>query len=358
MTYRLAKLTRNIQPEDRILFVCTRQKFLETDRQTMLELCQQTELDWQVICSTAILHGVAPLVYVNLQRSDPSALGIPPDILAQFKRAYYHNIVLQERRAARLKQALTFFNSRSIQVMLIKGVALDLVVYDQPWYTTPHDVDVVLNVKREETSVHDQQAFTDFLHGSGIEFDYYEHHDLTMNGVLPIEFQRIWRDAARIEFRGEAALVMSGEDLLISACINSCRKRFFRLKSLADIAEILNRAPALDWDKVIEKSRAYDCHNIVYAALHATKTTLGCNLPDRALDSLKVNPVRRVVIRYLTQQMSLSSFSSLYAGRDLFGRKIDWSLILPYTTFRWYQVWRRFMFVFLYTEGGTRRIGA
>jgi hypothetical protein len=346
------------QPEDKVLFVCTRQEFLEADRQTVRQLCRQTGLDWELVCSTAKLHGVAPLVYVNLQQCDPPELGIPTAIVDQFKRAYYHSLVLQERRENGLKRALTFFDNNGITVMLIKGVALNRLVYDQPWYTTPHDTDVVLKVKREEISLQDRQEFAQFLEGSGIEFDYFEHHDVTMNGVLPVDFRRVWRDAANIEYGGLTAWVMSAEDLLISACINSCRKRFFRLKSLADIAEILNRCPNLDWDTVTEKARAYDCYNIVYTALLATKITLGCNLPDQALDRLNVNPIRASVVDYLVKRLSLSSFSSLYSGRKLFGRRIDESLILPYSTFRWYQVWRRFAFVLLYTEQGTRRIGA
>jgi hypothetical protein len=74
----------------------------------------------------------------------------------------------------------------------------------------------------------------------GFEYDFFEHHDVTMNGVLPVDFQAIWQEAVAVDYRGERTLVMRTEDLLLAVCINACRKRFFRLKSLFDIAEIVD----------------------------------------------------------------------------------------------------------------------
>jgi hypothetical protein len=179
----------------------------------------------------------------------------------------------------------------------------------------------------------------------GIEYDYFEHHDVMMNGVLPVDFEQIWRDATQIEFRGQPLWVMAPEDMLISVCINSCRKRFFRLKALCDIAETINKY-GLNWPEVVRRARTYDCHNIVYTALWVTQMTLGCSITEEVLDNFEVNPIRAKIIRYLSRRMSLDAFSSLYFGKNLLGRKVDWPLVLPYATFRWYQVWRRVAFVF------------
>ena len=167
-----------------------------------------------------------------------------------------------------------------------------------------------------------------------------------MNGVLPVNFQRIWAEASRISFRGRDVFVMSPEDMLISTCINSCRKRYFRLKALADIAEIINKYDDLDWEELTNKAREYDCHNIVYTALLVTKMTVGCELPEGVLDKLAVSPIRMAIIRYLSQRMSWSSLSSLYSGRKLLGRKLSLPLILPYATYRWYQVQRKIRLVY------------
>jgi len=333
-----------MRPEDELLCACTRQNFLEAHRQTALNICRREEVNWYIVYSTARLHGVAPLIFSNLQQCNPLTLGIPQHIVYQFKRYYYRSVVRKERKAERLTEALAFFDRKSIDVMLIKGAALEVLVYDQPWYTVPEDADLVLRLRREEISDKASREIMEFLHRSGIEYDYFEHHDVVMNGVLPIDFYEIWDDATKIRFRGRDVFVMSPEDMLMSTCINSCRKRFFRLKSLCDIAEIINKYPGLKWEELTRKARAYDCNNIVYTALLVTEMTLGCELPDEVLDNLAVSPVRetiiRSLIRYLSRRMSLSALYP-FSGRNMFGRKVNLSLILPYATYRWYQVGRK-----------------
>jgi hypothetical protein len=176
-----------------------------------------------------------------------------------------------------------------------------------------------------------------------------------MNSVLPVDFHRIWQDAAKISFGGQDVWIMSPEDMLISTCINSCRKRFFRLRSLCNIAEIIDKYPDLNWAELLEKAGTYDCHTIVYTALLVTTMTVGCQLPAGLFDDLQVNPVRAKIISYLSRYSSPAAFSSLYSGGSKGGRQLDLSLLLPYASFRWYQIWRRVVFVLLFTDSGIPR---
>lgn len=331
-------------PEDRLLFACARQNFLDAHRQQVAGICRQNTVDWDAVYSTATLHGVAPLIGANLQQCDPEAVPVPHRILEQFRSSYYRNILRKERDAEQLKRALAFFGEKSIPVMLIKGAALDLLVYDQPWFTVAHDVDLVLKPREDEIPECVRQELRAFLHRSGIEYDFFEHHDVVMNGALPVDFDRIWRDADTVRFGDRDLLVMSPEDMLLAACINSCRKRYFRLKSLCDIAEIVERFTALRWDDLVGKARAFDCHNIVYAALLVTQMTVGCALPDQVLDRLAGSPARASVIRHLIGYLSRrASLASLYpfSGKSVFGRAVNVALVLTYATYRWYQMGRK-----------------
>jgi hypothetical protein len=130
---------------------------------------------------------------------------------------------------------------------------------------------------------------------------------------------------------------MSEEDMLLSLCINAARKRFFRLRSLVDIAETVNRRRDLDWAVLIDKAHDYRCEHIAYTALLVTLTTLGCDLPEGALASLDIGRAKAAVLRhlvpFLNRRLSLTSLS-YYSGWDLFGRKVGWSLFLPYASER------------------------
>lgn len=329
-----------MRPEDHILFACTRQDFTDEHKRAVLEISRKHSLSWETVFSKAEQHGVAPLVYLNLCQGEGLGLDIPESIVNRYRLFAMRNTVRKEQRVQRTLQALEYFNSQSVDVMLIKGAALDLLVYGHAMLITSNDIDFVLKRRREELSPDEIQQIMNDLHQSGIEFDFYSHHDVTINGALPVDFERIWQEASRIDYRGQPAWLMSPEDMLISVCINSCRKRYFRLKSLLDIAETLRKMDAIRWDLVVEKSRQYDCQNIVYTALLVSRETLGCALPPGALHSLGVNPLRagliNSMVRFLIRYSSLPAAPN--AGRSLLGKQVHASLVLPYASYRFYQI--------------------
>lgn len=340
-----------MRPEDRFLLKCARQEFTDQHRKTVLDICESTEIDWQAVYSTSESHQVAPLVYKNLLERDAAALCVPRNVLNAFEMSYARNVVVKEIMAGRTAEALSFLNSMAIDAMVIKGAALDILINGHPGHVVSRDVDLVFRRRRSELSGEEIDHIASRLDGQGIEWDCFEHHDIVINGVLPVDFGRIWDDAIQIEFRGERVYVMSPEDTLISACINSCRKRYFRVRTLYEIAEIINVYPNMDWEHLLQKAKAYDCCNIVYAALLVTGATIGCGLPGGLLDRLGVHPVRAAMIRSLVRFLSQSKcLSSLRDGPMLLGRPYNLSLILPYATYRRYQLGRKLKYVY-----GSRR---
>ena len=205
MTVWPQKPIKNIGPEDELLFAFTRQKFLQKHQEIVFEICRQHPLNWEAVYQTASLHGVAPLIYYNLRQCPVERLNIPEEIMEHFRQSLLRNILTKEKLAQNISRALSFFGERSIKVMLIKGGALDVLVYDQTYYTVSADIDLVLSVKREEITDQQYHEFIEFFYRSRLEYDYFEHHDVVMNGVLPVDFKRVWADAVKIEFRGHVS---------------------------------------------------------------------------------------------------------------------------------------------------------
>jgi hypothetical protein len=343
-----------MSPDDKLLYFCARQAFLPKHRESVRQLCESGEVDWQMVLVKAILHSVAPLVYHNLIQRAALQAFVPPEIVEQLELYFYRNVVIKERVASRLADVLAFFNDHTMDVMLIKGAAVDAVVYEHPWYTLSNDVDLVI---REKTGAVNDRQIAEHLKPDHkyFEWDYFEHHDVVMNGVLPVDFQRIWEDASKSEFRGQTLFVMSPEDMLISLCISGCRKRFFRLKALLDIAEVIDYFDDLNWKVFTQKARDYQCQNIVYAALLVTRMTLGSRYPDRILDDLGVGPVRaRVIRRVMRHACTRFGLPAGVKGRTIFGRQVNWRLGLPYVTFSWNQIWRRARYLWI-TRGVPNR---
>lgn len=328
-----------MRPEDHFLFACTRQEFVGEYQQKALEISRRYALNWEQVFSTAERHGIAGLLYINLcQRSDLYQ-GIPVSIIDHYRLYTLRNAVRKEQQMQRLLHALEYLQARSIPALLFKGALLELLVYEQPAYCTLNDIDLVLKVRREQLT---KTALEELMHRleGGIEYDFYEHHDMTINGALPIDFERVWKDAAQIDLRGQPLWVMCPEDMLISVCINSCRKRFFRLKSLLDIAETVRKIKNIQWDKLVEKARSYDCVNIVYTALLVTSKTLGCDVPPGLLDALQIHRIRKALINGIVSYgLRYGSLPAApISGKSYFGKQIHISLVLPYAAYRFYQI--------------------
>jgi hypothetical protein len=344
-----------MKPEDLLLFACTRLSFGDEHQEAFAAVCANHQIRWDVVCATARSHGVAPLLYRNFLRR-PGL--VPQDVLSEFKDAYVHGVAVKEQMARHLEEALERCGSLNIDVMLIKGVALDILVYDSPWDTLSQDIDLVLRAGSPSVSEElvRQTAESIYADIENVEADYFEHHDVTFNRTIPVDFKIIWGDAFRSIFRNHPVYLMSHEDMFIAICINSCRKRYFRLKSLLDIASIVERFYlTLNWQTVVTKASVYECSDIVYAALRATQQTVGCRVPPEVLSGLDVPMLRRTVIEFLVHRTSFVSLEDLYSGRKFLGRTLALSVLLPYSTYRQQQIVRRIGFLVRYSRDGVPR---
>jgi Uncharacterised nucleotidyltransferase len=335
--------------EDRILFACARQELLPRHRRTVEGLAAGGTVDWEGLAATAERHGVAPIVGANLLRCDAAGLGIPAETARRLETAAFENALRKELDAERLATGLTLLREAGLEAMLLKGTALDLLVYEEPWVTASRDIDLLLRPLPHWQPGEEEKRVRRSLYRSGIECDLGQHHDMDMNGVLPVSFESVWKDARPVRFRGIEAWVMGPEDLLISLCINSCRKRFLRLKGLFDIAESVRRLAGLDWDRLAERARSYRCEGIVYAALFITASTVGCDLPEGVLDRLGVNSLRARLLRLLAASaLRSTSLTEIGPGGAVGPRGT--SLVLPYASFRWRQAWQSLCFAIAHPE--------
>jgi len=242
-------------------------------------------MKWDVVHLTALQHQIAPLIYSHLLKCKNSGLSIAPEVLAKFRTNTIMLSLHKLKQEQDIVKILSYFNGKSVDVMLIKGAALSFTVYQDFSGYVIGDIDLILKNRREEVSEQEDQediVFFDKLNAC-VEWERFQHHDVSRNETLPIDFKRIWSHTKETTFFRQKVLVLSPEDMLLATCINSCRKRFFRLKSLCDIAEIINYFKELDWEVFIHNAKKYHCHYIVYTSLLVTSMIVGCNLPKGVL---------------------------------------------------------------------------
>jgi hypothetical protein len=331
-----------MRPQDELLYLCCVQQIDGARRARIADLARQPALPWGEIFKLARDHGVAPLVYHDLQVAD-AATHIPAAVAHSFALATYTNTVAKARRADKLAAILAQLDALGVDALGIKSVALDLALYDQAWYTSALDTDLVLRVRRPPMTAQARAAVEACCNGTGIEYEFDAHHDLTLNGLLPVDFAAIWRDATPVTTGGHMLYLMRPEDMLLSVCINSARKRFFRLRSLADLAATVARYPELDWNFVATRAAQWSCRAIVYTALRTMEQATGCPLPAAALPALALAPAQRWLldrsITHLVRHTPLAAMS-FYTGEKYTGPRLSWSLALTYATYHPRQGWR------------------
>jgi aryl-alcohol dehydrogenase-like predicted oxidoreductase len=328
--------------DDRVLFLCARQCLGDEHRQAIHEACASPSLSWQRMARLAERHKIAPLLWKHLSSCGMRELGVPAEIEERLELRAHQIRVQKERTARRIVSALAWLNARSVDVMLLKGASLDVLIYEEPWLTGPSDADLVLRCKRGSQLFEETWRYSLELYDNWLECDYFAHHDITMNGALAVDFESIWSTAGRIDYRGQTAWVMAPSDLLLSLCINSCRKRFFRLKSLCDVAEAVRRLPGLDWGDFARRVRETECEGIAYVALWIAHRTVGCELSEEILAGPGLGRARRnalqLLVRMLLRNISLEALSPGWGLRR--GNLV--SLLLPYASYRVGQAWQSF----------------
>ncbi|MEJ1384377.1 MAG: nucleotidyltransferase family protein [Candidatus Sedimenticola sp. (ex Thyasira tokunagai)] len=303
------RMMTDLQPEEQLLFACLREEQTDQQAEEIVNQFRDEPLVWEVILNIAWSQGVAPLIYTNLKQCAGMGLQVPDEILDLLHRCRLASEKEYQRRQLLLKEALLTIHANGNEVMLLKGIAHDTVVHSDPVATQSADIDLMTKARREEFPKEQLKLIYRFNRQEPFEINFGQHHDLDISQTLSVDYDVIWSDAREIELFGSKFHVMCPEDMLIFACTNSGRKRFFHLKAIYAIVELLRFYPDMDWKRLATKVKQYQCHNQVYAALLATSMTTQHPLPENVRTLLGVGTLRARLIKHLVRRMSYSSLA-------------------------------------------------
>jgi hypothetical protein len=331
--------------EDLVLCLLAREEFAGEHEEQVWQICQASAPNWRKLFLTAEAQRVSPLVHHNLDVSSSLRPLVPPAVRSDFKRAHIHNVLKKKESFRTLAALARCCADNGVDPLLVKGGALAFFVQRWPWSLISGDLDVVLRAQMggiADANVETVVQFAEHYNHSRthlsehIEYELDAHHDVSMNRVLRITGQDYWRAARRVEIDGSPLFILSPEMMLIAACINACRKRYFYLKALHDIATLCRNDPGIDWREIVALSLHYRADAIVYTALLVTQTTLGCPLPSQVWDHFSFGRVRRAGIeRMVALLWKHSSLDALSMSRGaVFGRQLSAPLLLTYLSYR------------------------
>ncbi len=134
-----------IRNEEILLLGLCRMDF-NIELKIMLQALAEEISDWKYFATLANSHGVAALVYNNLGKLD--FLKFVPGATADFLRnALLVSLSRNTRNATMMGEVLQVLNKESIKTVLLKGMALEQMVYENRGLRQMSDVDVLVEEK-------------------------------------------------------------------------------------------------------------------------------------------------------------------------------------------------------------------
>jgi hypothetical protein len=225
--------------------------------------------NWQSLLEACDYHQVSPIVFHRLQsRSDHI---VPPEILEQLRTRFYRISAYNHRLALLLTELAEQFEQHKISCLALKGPAVALGAYGDLSLRQYEDIDVMVHVADLSKAV--EILFSrGFQPARGHAHRYKNmklYHEITLVssdqsfsvdlhwqlappyarafGPDPLE---IWSRAAKLHLPAGDVAVLCREDLFLALCQHGTRHRWWQLKWLFDVAELLRNAETLDWSRI------------------------------------------------------------------------------------------------------------
>ncbi len=344
------------RPEDRVLYLLSRQQLDKTACQELRTCARSGHIDWAYILRIVTLHKIGPLACHHLGSLDVEA-SLPQWMVSRLRQRRMDNVIRKKGSRQVLAAILERLAACRLDVMLLKGEAYNQSIYRHSWFVEQSDIDLLFRMPRQAIDSALLAEVTRYIEGFNeqssqykehIEYDFFAHHDIVLNGIARVDFGQIWQDASAVDYLNQRVYLMSREDMLIGATLNASRKRYFRLRSLMDINEIVLNTPDMDWAKICSRMAVFEVGPFAYAAMRATQATVGLSLPREVWDALPVASRKRCLIdgmmTYLLQRYDLAQLNA-DLPRSIFGRRFNRLLLLTYAAHPQHHLFRRFQHV-------------
>jgi hypothetical protein len=129
--------------EEKLLLALCRLEFTDKNLNTIRSLTSLVR-DWYYLRSLANSHGVAALVWHNLEKHDLLS-GIPEEVVVYLRSTLMLSLSRNEFNTEAMSEVLRILNKENIKTVILKGLALENSVYGASGLRQMSDVDILIN---------------------------------------------------------------------------------------------------------------------------------------------------------------------------------------------------------------------
>ena len=262
-------------------------------------------LDWQYIQKTAQHLGISPLLHKHL--SNPQCRDyVPTQVLESLQAAYKKQALRSLRIQAQIYQLLKKANELEIPIILLKGVCLAGLIYEDIALRPMSDIDILVRENDKKTAkdvllalgYHQKNIFNSSLHEEVLTAKSHmapflkkaavpiEVHTHYLNHALggSAEMRNAWENAVPINLNGCSCYHLSNEDFLINLFEHLAE----HLKSsggplywFCDLHEMIQKhGTEIDWSRFHRKAEYLGLKPQISAICRLMEKQLGISVPE------------------------------------------------------------------------------
>jgi hypothetical protein len=328
--------------EKRLLVLCARTRATPENSEAIRRLTEGP-IDWDYLLSEAAENSITPILETQLRAGAPDR--VPPERRERLTTACRTNTVRNLFLTAELIKILEAFRSQDIQVTPYKGPVLAAQAYGDVTRREFEDLDIVLR-QRDMPKAHKamlelgyQPKFEWILSADAAaslvpgEYNYLDearrvmvelHTEITLRHfpIVP-DLDELARNRVPVMLSGHDVLTFSAEDGLPLLCIHGSKDFWERLSWIADISELIQAHPALDWDAALRRAESLRAERMLHLGLALANRMLSAPLPKEiatrvAADDAAIEVANEVSARLLSRDLPVLDA----AGRFHFRRRM------------------------------------
>jgi hypothetical protein len=312
------------EAERSLILICARQTLPEALVERARAILRGP-LAWEEMVEAASRHGVAPLLFRNLEGLGATG-NVAPERLHPLRQAYVRASFRNQTHYASIAEILRRFMGDRLEIILLKGAALARTVYHDPALRPFADIDLLVPEKRiddaKETLLGlDYEIAHELL---SEEFNRKYHNNLPFVRRLPqpVHVELHWRlsdpfsltvfdhdslfqRARRLEMAGGVARVLEQEDQFVYLAAHLDNHGYLnriiverdasaelalhelsgdRLIWFTDIHELIEQG--LHWVNVLDFARSARASDALAVSLRLLQSLLGTPIPDAVFAKL------------------------------------------------------------------------
>jgi hypothetical protein len=266
-----------------------------SDRKRLAGLLRSA--DWAGLFALAEEHGVAGHLAACVRNSADDL--VPPEIRQALVDRHRAQILFTLRLTAELFRILDRFASEGIGAVVVKGPVLAVQAYGDPAMRSYGDLDLLVRQRdiRRATELLSAIGFTPAVSLSAIDAGRIPgqylfskpdsklivelHNDHTLRYFpRPLPLEDFFARQIRVPLDAHKAPALSVEDELVLICIHGAKHFWERLMWIADVAALVSRQTAIDWERVADSAREAGAERMLHTGLRLASDLLKTQLPD------------------------------------------------------------------------------